>query len=1159
VNLRRSLPLLATFALAVGLTGCGDESSERDRNVDGGLTCAQGGPCDIGDIGPGGGIVFSTPADGGALLEAAPVNGVAAWGCNLSVFVTLNGEGSGANDSAAVAACDDPAPVTAAKLAESFEYAGATDWYLPSVSELKSLYKHREAFDCGDDGNCTTVLAEGEYWSSTAAATDPTAARYVSFVDGTDNVDERASVYYVRPVREIVQVTTTPTTTPATTTPTTTASETSVAETTTVPETTVPDTTVPETTVPATTVPETTTTLPETTTTEAPIVLKDWPDLKVGSDLGAEVTTVSAAPNGDLYATGFFRGTYGCGTDETVLTAPKNAEAAFLCKYDKDGGLEWAKSFKAKYIEYGGLVEADGNTGVWLVGRFGGTIDLDPNDGQALHTSAGSRSAFVVRLDSFGRRLWSGVFTGTNGSAHARDIEVWPNGNVTIAGYLTGTVDFDPSAQATAEQTAIGDPDGFVVTLRQGGEYLWSYRFGTRTADSDGTWARALAVSQSGDVYVAGHSDGDVEFPTSGATIVRSMGNAYDGFVLQLAPDGKFKWANRIASPRTVYVRGITTDEPGNIYVTGRALASLEVKTDFGTINDTRPFDDDYDAYVAKFAPSGALEWTSVIGGSGFDEGYAIDANSSRGVVVGINYEGRAKNLAFGGITLPQNFVEPSSNDSLDIGLVSLSRAGAWIGFERFGGNGPDLVRSIALRPNGMAYVGGVFGNLQEPRGSVEDEEGCVDEEIPGCVAWLARHQLETAWSSNNPLIIVQTPPSTTTTTTTTTSTTTTSTTTSTTSTTTTTVPRTTTTINTDNCRISFDPEFRFWSNAVTAFRIGYCDTMTSIVYRYHTGAIPLTIFGTLGPLSTRSQRIDDINTLTRLPGASTDRPNQVWLRITLSGGRQLPDVMIPLCCKSERLLGVTGAATTTTSTTTTIPRTTTTTSTTTTVPRTTTTTTSTTTTVPRTTTTVRPTTTVAPTTTLGPNDCRITYDGTYLNLCSSVSSYEYVYFDDSESLSGRLSSSLSMPSSRIRITSTYYPTATRLKLSVGFANGAELTDVFVPFGNAGATTVVRFTRPPTPTTTTTPNCRLTISWSALTACKTITSYTYQWWNDTRSISGTMGGSNGSWQTLYFGSMYPNEGTTQVLITLRFSDGTSIKPIKIPYNQPGSITVYGQY
>jgi hypothetical protein len=249
VKLGRSLPLLAAFALTVGITGCGDESSERDRNVDGGLTCAQGGPCDIGDIGPGGGIIFSTPADGGALLEAAPVNGVASWGCGTSALITTTGEGTGATDSATVAGCNDPAPVTAAKLAESFAYAGATDWYLPSISELKSLYKHRDKFDCGDDGNCTTVLAEGDYWSSTADATDPAAARYMSFVDGTENSDERASVYYVRPVRAIVQATAPPTTSTPPTVPPTTAPATTVVETT-VPETTAPSTTVPETTVP---------------------------------------------------------------------------------------------------------------------------------------------------------------------------------------------------------------------------------------------------------------------------------------------------------------------------------------------------------------------------------------------------------------------------------------------------------------------------------------------------------------------------------------------------------------------------------------------------------------------------------------------------------------------------------------------------------------------------------------------------------------------------------------------------------------------------------------------------------------------------------------------------------------------------------------------
>ena len=1015
MNLRRSLPLLATFALAVGVTGCGDESSERDRNVDGGLTCAQGGPCDIGDIGPGGGIVFSTLADGGALLEAAPVNGVAPWGCGTSALITTTGEGAGATDSATAAGCNDPAPVTAAKLAESFEYAGATDWYLPSVSELKSLFKHRDKFDCGNDGNCTTVLAEGDYWSSTADATDPSAARYISFADGTENSDERASVYYVRPVRAIVQETTTPTTTPATTTPatttpTTTASETTVAETTTVPETTIPETTIPE----------TTTTELATTTTEAPIVLKDWPDLKVGSDLGAEVTTVSAAPNGDFYATGFFRGTYGCGTNATVLTAQEGAEAAFLCKYDKDGGLEWAKSFKAKYTEYGGLIKADGNTGVWMVGRFAGTIDLDPNDGEALHTSLGSRSAFVVRLDSSGRHIWSGIFTGRDGEAHARAIGLGPDGRLTIAGLIRGTVDFDPS-QSTETLSSIGNPDGFVVSLSQRGEYLWSYNFGTKSSGTDGTWARSLAVSRSGDVYVAGHSDGDVEFRTDGATIVRSMGNAYDGFVLKLDRDGKFKWANRIASPRTVYLRAIALDDAGNIYVTGSAREHLEIKTDDGGSVDTRPSDDNKDAYIVKFSPTGALEWSSVIGGAGFDEGYAIDVNSSRGVVVGINYQGRAKNIAFGGITLPQNFVEPESNDSLDIGLVSLSRSGAWIGFERFGGNGADLVRSIALLPNGTSYVGGVFGDLQEPRGSAGDEEGCVYDELDGCTAWLARHSLEAPWSAVNPLMIAQIPP----TTTTTTSTTSTSTTTST---TTTTVPQTTTTVNTDNCRITFAPEFAFWSNSVKAFTIDYCDTMTSIVYRYYLNSTPLTVVGTLSQLSTRSQRIDDLNTLTRLPDVGTDRPNKVFLRITLSGGRQLQDVMIPLCCALTKFVSLAQASSTTTA-------------------------------VPRTTTTVRPTTTVAPTTTLGPNDCRISYRGIQLTLCAPVKTWAYDLYDDTKFLGEGPMGEVYSTNSNILVVREPKE-VTRLRLRVTFQNGAELSNVFVSV-KPGADTVVRFTKSP--------------------------------------------------------------------------------------------------
>jgi len=706
-------------------------------------------------------------------------------------------------------------------------------------------------------------------------------------------------------------------------------------------------------------------------------------------------------------------------------------------------------------------------------------------------------------------------------------------------GYLEGTIDANPGA-GTNSMTAIGEIDGFVVTLDSRGEYVWSYNFGAESSGSDGTWARALAVSQSGEVYVAGHADGDVEFPTTpGVTIVRSMGNAYDGFVLKLDRDGKFKWANRIASPRTVYLRAIALDEPGNIYVTGRAQTSLEIKTQSAPFVDSRPSDNDYDAFAAKFNSDGYFEWSAVMGGRSFDEGYAIDVDSSRGVVVGINYAGPPKNISFGGVVLPSNFVGPTYLSYIDVGLVSLTRSGAWTGFERFGTTGPDLVRSLVLRPNDTVYVGGVFGNDQVRQSSAEDEEGCVYDRIGNCSAWLARHSLERPWpTSPQPLMIVASPSTTTTTTSTTTTVPRTTTTTS----TTTTVPRTTTTVRPtttvaptttlgpNDCRITVTPT-KLNGSLLTSIAVTACDSMSAVTHHYKLNKDRISWYGTRSNLVVQSYALDDVATLTRMPGFAGVQPNAIALTITLTNGRRLPEVEIPLS-KTAPTSVIARYVPPSTSTT-----------------------------RPPSPTTTRPstTTTVAPTTTLGPNDCRITYDGTYLNLCSPVRSYKYVYFDNTESLSGTLSGSLSMPNSSIRITSTYYPTATRLRISLSFANGAELTEVFVPFDRAGATSVVRFTRPPTPTTTTAPNCRLTITWSALTACKAITSYTYQWWNDTRSLSGQLASSGGPWQTLYFGGMGASQGTTQVLVTLRFSDGTSIKPIKIPYGQPGSITVYGQY
>lgn len=115
-------------------------------------TCATGGPCRIGDRGPGGGIVFyaaDSTQPWGRYLEAAP----AGWSggtqdpdvlwCPLdaagakSFLPTGTAIGTGrANTETVIAACGTD---TAAGIATSYRGGGKSDWYLPSKDEMDSL------------------------------------------------------------------------------------------------------------------------------------------------------------------------------------------------------------------------------------------------------------------------------------------------------------------------------------------------------------------------------------------------------------------------------------------------------------------------------------------------------------------------------------------------------------------------------------------------------------------------------------------------------------------------------------------------------------------------------------------------------------------------------------------------------------------------------------------------------------------------------------------------------------------------------------------------------------------------------------------------------------------------------------------------------------
>ncbi len=113
----------------------------------------------IGDVGPGGGIVFYTTDNGKHGLEAAPADLTPSdWGCFGDLIGgTSQAIGTGAANTAAIIGGCVSAEVTAAERANDYELNGFTDWFLPSKDELNQLYLRQDVV-----GGFVSSL----YWSS---------------------------------------------------------------------------------------------------------------------------------------------------------------------------------------------------------------------------------------------------------------------------------------------------------------------------------------------------------------------------------------------------------------------------------------------------------------------------------------------------------------------------------------------------------------------------------------------------------------------------------------------------------------------------------------------------------------------------------------------------------------------------------------------------------------------------------------------------------------------------------------------------------------------------------------------------------------------------------------------------------------------------------
>jgi hypothetical protein len=198
----------------------------RYAGVDWTKPCSQGGGCEVGDTGPGGGTIFYISptvinaatgiSTGGTYLEVAPrnwsglsVESTTAWAkATTSVTGTLSAIGSGAENTRLINNALTTNSV-AAKIAADLTLNGKSDWFLPSTLEVKEMYEALYVTGLAGD------LGLNNYWSSTQSTSTLQADTY--WFGGGGSVSPTAktnSIYVLRPIRAYSPDTATTTTTP---------------------------------------------------------------------------------------------------------------------------------------------------------------------------------------------------------------------------------------------------------------------------------------------------------------------------------------------------------------------------------------------------------------------------------------------------------------------------------------------------------------------------------------------------------------------------------------------------------------------------------------------------------------------------------------------------------------------------------------------------------------------------------------------------------------------------------------------------------------------------------------------------------------------------------------------------------------------------------
>lgn len=408
--------------------------------------------------------------------------------------------------------------------------------------------------------------------------------------------------------------------------------------------------------------------------------------------------------NSNIYITGEYWATtdFDPGPGVANLINSDGFPDAFVAKYDAAGNYIFATKIGNQDSDKGTSVILDNNKNIYVAGRFGDTIDVDPGPGifMIYPDFITPYNSFLVKYDSLGNFIdGNAINTWTN------SIALDSSTNVFATGFFSQTCDFDPSP-ATAIITTPGNADVFVAKFDLNCDYLWAGNIGNYAFSSPyNEFAKKVRTDNYGNIYAAGFFTDAVDFdPSPGTAILNSVGPTNDIYFAKYDSLGNYQYAKSISGTGNDGFGSFAMDTFGNIYMTGTFAGTADFDTGPGTyaITDSGGAQD---FFIAKYDNSGNLLFAASMPTIYYAEPTSIEIDNSGNIIVTGSFVDTIDFDSGAGTT---NLI---SSGGYDVFIAKYDPSANFIFANNIGGTGSDRCNDLAIDTANNIYITGYFRN----------------------------------------------------------------------------------------------------------------------------------------------------------------------------------------------------------------------------------------------------------------------------------------------------------------------------------------------------------------------------------------------------------------------------------------------------------------